>query len=172
MSYGFDLLRLPAGVDRNEAYKKLRQEQQDDFGGVNDTDGPGLIAASNENVMQGLAAELMARHPSLEMFKLNYSQIAKTESITESEARRRFRKVELNDRKRSIQISIFHDEAAAHFSFAGDSQQCTSALQLLWDCLRVLESNGGFSTYDLQIGKVLDLDSDFDEVRNCACGGS
>jgi hypothetical protein len=170
MGYTFELVRLPPGVDRDEAYKRLSEEREELLENEINADRIGPISPAGEQAKRKLAAALMARHPSLEMYEHNYSQIAKTWSIPESEARRRFRNMELNDKKLAIQILIFDDAAGASFSFLGDPQHCTSAVRVLWDCLRVLESEGGFSTYDPQIGRLLDLDSDFDDVRKCACG--
>jgi hypothetical protein len=41
---------------------------------------------------------------------------------------------------------------------------------VLWDCLEILRSQVSFSAFDPQVGKVLELSSDFDLVMNTACG--
>jgi hypothetical protein len=171
VSYGFDLVTLPSGIDRNEAFRKKLEEQARAFQGVNPGSGElGPVDPSKEQAKGRLAAALQARHPTLEVDTPDYSAIAKDKSISEAEARRRFRDVELNEHELSIQILLFDDAAGATFSFAGDPQACVNALRVLWDCLEILESDGGFSTYDPQIDKVLDLNSDFEAVLKCACG--
>jgi len=170
MSYGFDLVRLPAGIDRYEAYNQLLEEKN--TVSVRNPDGvdPGPIDPVKEQLKQRLAAALMTRHPTIDLYRRDYSQIAKGRGVDEAEARRLFRTVELNDKEMGFQILLFDDGAGASFSFVGPPRECTPALQVLWDCLEVLESEGGFSTYDTQIDKILDLKTDFDIVLKYACG--
>jgi hypothetical protein len=170
VGYGFDLVRLPSGVDRNEAYKRMLKQQEESFQAASRGDRVGLTDPSREEAKQKLAAALLSRHPTLKMFQHDYSRIAMARSIPESEARRRYRNVELSEKQLSIQILLFDDAAGASFSFNGPRKQCGKALRFLWDCLEILESEGGFATYDPQVGKVLDLKSDFEMVRECACG--
>jgi hypothetical protein len=170
MSYGFDLIRLPAGLDRYKAYHQKMEELKKTSGKKPDSADLGSIDPNKEQLKQRLASDLTARHPTLELYKRDYSGIAKARGITEAEARRLFRTVELNEKKLWIQILIFDDGAGASFSFVGEAQACTRALRVLWDCLEILESEGGFSTYDTQIDKVLDLKSDFETVLKFACG--
>jgi alkanesulfonate monooxygenase SsuD/methylene tetrahydromethanopterin reductase-like flavin-dependent oxidoreductase (luciferase family) len=168
MSYGFDLVRLSAGVDRNADYQRLQGEHSKQVS--SGSGDPGPIDPLKEEWKQRLAAALTKRHPSLEIFKRDYSRIASARSIAESEARRLFRNIELNEKQLSFQILLFDDAAGANYSFVGDPRPCADALHALWDCLQVLESEGGLSTYDPQIGKVLDLKHDFDLVRDSVCG--
>ena len=87
-----------------------------------------------------------------------------------SEAERRFRDIELNDERHSIQITLFDDAAGVALSPSETVDECTRAMTLLWDCLEILHSRGGFSAFDPQVGKLLNLDSDFDLVRATVCG--
>jgi hypothetical protein len=172
MSYGLDLVRLPAGVDRYEAYKQVLEEEEKKISlernrGVVDH---GPIDPLKEQLKQRLAAALIARHPTIELYRRDYSGIAKARGVDEAEARRLFRIVELNEKEMGFQILLFDDGAGASFSFVGQPQDCTRALRVLWDCLEILESEGGFSTYDTQIDKVLDLKTDFETVLKYACG--
>jgi hypothetical protein len=170
MSYGFDLVRLPAVVERLEAYKQILKAKNTES--VRNPDGvnSGPIDPVAEKRKQRLAAVLTARHPTIVPYRRDYLQIAKGRGIDEAEARRLFRTVELNDKELGFQILLFDDGAGASFSFVGASQECTRAFRVLWDCLKLLESEGGLSTYDSQIDKVLDLKTDFDIVLRYACG--
>ncbi len=170
MSYGFDLVRLPAVVDRNEAYKQ--QLEKENTVSVRNPDGvdSGSIDPVAEQLKQRLAAALTARHPTIVPYRRDYVQIAKGRGIDEAEARRLFRTVELNDQELGFQILLFDNGAGASFSFVGAPQECTRAFRVLWECLEVLESEGGLSTYDAQVDKVLDLKTDFDLVLKYACG--
>ena len=170
MSYGFFLVRLPAGVDRDEAYRQKLEEEDRVSDGKPDHVNPGPIDPRKEREKQRLAAALMARHPTLELYRRNYPTTARALGIDELEARRRFRHLELNEKQLSIQITLFDDAAGVSFSFDGDARGCARAARVLWDCLEILEFEGGFSTYDTQIDKILDLKSDFGIVLKQTCG--
>ena len=170
MSYGFDLIRLPAGLDRHKAYHQKMEELKRTSDKAPDSADLDSIDPNKEQLKQRLASDLIARHPTLELYKRDYFGIAKARGITEAEARRLFRTVELNEEKLWIQILIFDEGAGASFSFVGEAHACIHALRVLWDCLEILESVGGFSTYDTQLGKILDLKHDFEVVLQFACG--
>jgi hypothetical protein len=170
VSYGLNLVRLPAGIDSGVAYTQYQEEQARNYeAGLNAADRLGPIDPAKEERKQRLAAALVASNPDLKKFERNYARIAAEESISESEARRRFRNVELNDHRHSLQIVLFDDEPGVSFSFTGKGEDCVDAVRTLWGCLQVLESEGGYRTYDPQIGRVLDLNSDFDSVRSSFC---
>jgi hypothetical protein len=168
MSYGLDLVRLPSGEDPTEAYKKLAAAKESQMAAGPPPPGP--ADPRKEQAKQRLAAALRARHPSLELAQPNYAARAKLHSISVEEARERFRYLELNDTPHGIQVLLFDDAAGASFSFGGPPDECRQALQLLWDCLLILTREGGFSVYDTQLGKVLDLDADMPLVLENACG--
>lgn len=171
MSYSFDLLRLPKDVDADEAYKKQSEANERKLlEKITGNDDPGPVDPKKEEMKQRLASVLTARHPSLKLFHPDYAALASSKSVDVSEAKRIFRDVELNDEQHRIQIILFDDSAGAALSASESKQSCTAGLRLLWDCLALLEKEGGFSTYDPQVGKVLDLDSDFDVVEKSACG--
>ena len=172
MSYTLDLLRLPKEVPPEEAYKKKAEEKEMKLLQSMSDGDPGTIDPAKEDVKKRLSAALMARCPSLKVFQPDYAALAKSHSISPAEAERRFRDVELNEERYGIQIILFDDAAGASLSSSESTQDCITALRLLWDCLEVLESDGGFSTYDPQVSKILNLRSDFDLVQNTACGGN
>jgi hypothetical protein len=173
MSYGLNLVRLPAGIDPGVAYAQYQEEQVRYYeAGLSAADRLGPIDPAKEERKERIAAALMASDPSLRKFERNYARIAAGESISEAEARRRFRNIELNDRQHSIQIELFDDEAGVSFSFTGKGEDCIAAVRTLWGCLQVLESEGGYRTYDPQIARVLDLHCDFDAVCASFCGAS
>ncbi len=173
MSYGLNLVRLPAGIDPAVAYAQYQEEQVRRYeAGLSAANNPGPIDPAKEERKQHMAAALVASDPDLKKFERNYARIAAEESISESEARRRFRNIELNDHRHSIQIELFDDEAGVSFSFTGKGDDCTAAVRILWGCLHVMESEGDYRTYDPQIARVLDLNSDFDAVRASFCSAS
>ena len=164
MSYGFDLMRIPPGPNPTEAWLRLRDQQQ-----PRPAD-PGPLDAAKESLKQRLVAALTARNPELKVFERNYARIAQNRSISEEEARRLFRDVQLNDHAHSIQIELFDDAAGVAFSFSGDTGDCEQAFQALWSSLEILESAGGFSVYDEQLARVVNLAQDHDSIRQRLCG--
>ena len=81
MSYGFDLVRLPAGVDQYQAYNQVLEEKKrvlEQHEGVVD---PGPMDPLKEEMKQRLAAALIARHPTIDLYKRDYSGIAKARGI-------------------------------------------------------------------------------------------
>ena len=170
MSYVFELVHLPAGIDPADAYEKLRREKERSSHA--DGGDPGPLAPAVEDKKRKLVASLLAKNPGLKLFDRNYAAIAQERSITESEARRLFRNLQLNDNAHSTQIEIFDDEAGVAFSFDGTTSECTKAFHLLWDCLQILETEGSFSVYDAQLARVLDLREEFSAVLKKVCGSN
>jgi hypothetical protein len=169
MSYVMDLVRLPAGVDPESAYRQRSKHTEQTLADGRGPD-PGPVDREKEEAKKQLARVLVARHPSLHAFQPDFTELARWHRIEVAEARRRFRHIELNDERRSIQITLFDDAAGVSFAFSGTFADCDDAIRMLWDCLEVLHTHGGFSAFDPQIGKVLNLESDFDRVLNAACG--
>ncbi|SRR6266542_2256125 len=153
MSYTIDLVRLPPGVDPEAAYKKQSKEKEEQLAKSRGVE-PGPADPKKEQAKQQLARALVARHPGLRIAQPDFTA----------------RNIELNEERYSIQIVLFDDTAGASFSFSGAAEECKKAMRVLWDCLEILRAQGGFSAFDTQVGKVLDLDSDFEVVLNTACG--
>jgi hypothetical protein len=169
MSYVIDLVRLPANVDPEAAYKERSKQKEEELAKSHVVD-PGPIDPRKQQAKAQLARALVTHHPGLRISQPDFAALARRHSIDISEARCRFRHIELNDGQHSIQIILFDDTAGASFSFSGAFEGCQEAMRLLWGCLEILRSHGGFSAFDPQVGKVLNLDSDFDRVVKTACG--
>jgi hypothetical protein len=153
MSYTIDLVRLPPGADPEAAYREQSKEKEQELLKTRGVD-PAPVDPKKEQAKQQLARALVTRHPSLRIAQPDFAA----------------RNIELNEERYSIQIALFDDTAGASFSFTGAFDECKTAMRLLWDCLEILRSLGGFSAFDPQVGKVLNLDSDFDTVVKTACG--
>ncbi|HTX76458.1 MAG TPA: hypothetical protein VMD29_09655 [Terracidiphilus sp.] len=169
MSYGFDLIALPAGSDRDKAYKQHREQQGHARARVLEDEDPGPLDPAKEKQKQRLAAALIGRNPDLKEFERDYARIAVNGSISESEARRLFRNIELNDHRNHIQIDIADDGGSIGFSPEGRGKACADSVRILWDCLRVLELEGGYAAYDPQVGRILNLESDYDTLVRMIC---
>lgn len=120
-----------------------------------------------------LSSALIAAHPELRLSERDYARLAKTKSITEDEARRRYRDMELTDLESGLQIILFDDAAFVTLSFGpANRNEAERKVQAAWECLKVLEEEGGFSTYDLQTSKILHLNSDSELVLRAYLGAS
>jgi hypothetical protein len=168
MSYAFELFRPLPGADPRQLPRKSQGADSSEPAPPSELN-PGPIDPKKEEEKERLAAALIARHPTLKRFQPDYAKIASLYSVDAAEARRRYRQVELNESQYSLQIYLFDDAAGASFSCSGSPEESKKALQLLWDCLQLLESKGSFSTYDSQVGRVLDLGKDFNTVLKTAC---
>jgi hypothetical protein len=168
MSYIIDLVRLPANVDPEAAYRQRSREKEEEL--AKHQGDPGPVDPRKQEAKELLARALVTHHPGLRVAQPDFAALARRHGIDISEARRRFRNIELNDEQHSIQIILFDDTAGAAFAFSGAFDECQKAMRLLWSCLETLRSQGGFSAFDSQVGKVLNLDSDFDRVVKTACG--
>jgi hypothetical protein len=170
MSYGFYLFHVPAGIDPVEAYKtRLEREEADGMTGLGINPGP--LDLDKERVKQQLAAGLIAQHPAFRPAVRDYAKIAKASSIDETEARRRNRHLELTDGELGLQVTLFDDTAAVAIPFwRSGKEKAENTLRVAWKCLKVLESQGNLSTYDTQVGKVLNLDGDFEMILSGYAG--
>jgi hypothetical protein len=169
MSYVLDLIRLPANVDPEAAYKERSRVKEAELANSRAAD-PGPLDQRKQEAKEQLARALVSDHPGLRVAQPDFAALARRHNIGISEARRRFRNIELNDEQHSIQIILFDDTAGASFSFSGTFGECQGALRVLWSYLEILRTQGGFVAFDPQVGKVLDLHSDFDHVLDTACG--
>jgi len=166
MGYDFHLFRVPLGVNAIVAYaEQLKDQEAKAMERMAGIDNRGLIDPSKEQIKEQLARALLARRPSLKLVERDYAQLAKAKSIDESEARRQFRELELNERGLGLQVTIFDDSAAVQIPFwRADNEKAEKTLRAAWECLKILESAGGFTTYDPQAGRILKLDSDFSAI--------
>jgi hypothetical protein len=168
MGYGLGLVKVPPGMDPEEAYRQYSEAEHNRLAeGGEDVSGP--IDPKKEEFKRHLAEALTARRPSLKLAHPDFQGLARQYSIDAAEARRRFRELELDDEQYSVQVLLFDDTAAISLHYPGP-KKCREAIHIIWDCLEVLEREGGFAAYDAQVGKVLNLETDFPLVLENACG--
>jgi hypothetical protein len=174
MSYGFHLFRVPAGKDPTQVYKEQLEEQE--ARAMRRQEGllaPEPVNPDEQNTQRQLASALVSRYPTLKIFEPDAVKLAHKRHIDLDEARRRFNYLQLTEEEFGIQITLFHDTAAITIPFWRlDRERAEQTLRAAWDCLRTLELDGGFSTYDTQQGRFLDLSSDFETVLNGYAGMS
>jgi len=157
MSYDLHLFRPQPGVDPAVSAK----ESVADWRGESN---PGPMLEEKEEAKRRLAAALMSHNPALEPFAFDPRALAKLDNVSEQEAGRRYRHIELSDHDRGIQIVLYDDRVAVHLAYGQDAAATMSALGGLFDYLRILERDGGYTTFDPQLDRVLDLQSDLEPV--------
>jgi|WetSurMetagenome_2_1015567.scaffolds.fasta_scaffold40070_3 hypothetical protein len=154
MSYDFHL------VPQSTTSAQIEAVNQDDE--IN----PGPPVPEKEKQKKKLAYLLIESNPKLEIFLFEFSEIAKTYNWTEDEARIRFRHIELNgpDDSDGIQITLYDDRADVTIPYWHQPRAAEIVFDEVWRYLKIFAEHGGFSVYDPQLDRILNLTSDRDEV--------
>jgi hypothetical protein len=63
-----------------------------------------------------------------------------------------------------IQIMLFDELAGVSVPYWHKGEKAYEVFREIWTYLRIIEEKAGDVTYDSQVGHVLDLDNDFDDV--------
>jgi hypothetical protein len=160
VSYDLYLLRVPPGEDPLEAAEAIFNEDVEEI-------NPGMPDAQKEATKRELANALQLINPSMEVFQFDYAKIAKSLKISEQEAQTEYRHLELNSPEdgNGIQITLYDDTASLTIPYWHQGEKANEVWREAWQYLECLERHGEFSTYDPQLDRILNLASDFDEVR-------
>jgi hypothetical protein len=112
-----------------------------------------------------IADRLRAITPQFEPFKLDYQRIAVSQGISEEEARRRFRHIELDGPKNGsgVHITLFDDTAVLTVPYWHEGLGANKVFKEVWQYLLIFEKEG-FQPYDPQLGRLLNLDVEFENV--------
>ena len=161
MSYDFNLFQPKAGLDVDSAAEQWIAEEE-----ALVLAGTGPIDPVKEEQKRRLSTALINCNPGLSPFAFEYDKLAELEGITEEEARVRHRHIELNGAidGNGIQIMLFDDSASITVPHRHTAEQSKVVFGEVWQYLHILEKEGGFRTFDPQLGRVLELSKDFDEV--------
>lgn len=150
MSYSLILVRVPPGASDEEVEKAARAANDDENARV-----PGPPYPEAELRKQALTDALLAAYPELEGGPPDYAAIARSERITEEEARQRctwWEVVGPEDGAR-IQIAIYDDWVGIDMPWGGVEGDMVE----LWRYLEVLVREGGFVVFDPQGPNVVDV---------------
>jgi hypothetical protein len=154
MSYDFRLCLPQAGRSREEIATADEEEL-----GVTEP-----VPAKEERKKRVLVA-LKAINPALEPFAFGFEEIAKVDRIPVEDAKKKYRHIELNgpeEEANGIQIMLFDDEASVTLPYWHQGAKARRVFEEIWTYLKIIESEGGFFTHDPQIGRVIDLKTDFE----------
>jgi hypothetical protein len=160
MSYDYILFKPDANLSLDEAVNKMLSEQEE-----SEEINSGPVDVEKEKQKAALASALMATSR-LDKSQFEYQAIAKMEGISEAEARVRYRHIELNEatHETGIQITLYDDKADITVPYWHEGKAALEVLQEIWNYLKIIQRETKYVTYDPQIYKVLNLDSDFEKV--------
>jgi hypothetical protein len=157
-SVSYDLYAIPVGAGEDPADALDAAMEAED----------GEITWTDEQVARAerLAASLQALNPRLERFIFDQAEIAKALGVTAAEARAQWRHIELNPPvgDSPIQVTIHADHASLTmpYWYTGERARATICEALRY--LAVLEREAGWTIFDPQVERVLDLTGDLDQV--------
>ncbi len=126
----------------------------------------GAIDPEAETRKRRLKDALTNMNPHLEQFVFNYEVMANSLGITPNEAKQRYRHIELNgpDDGNGIQSILWDSHATISVPFWHSGQDGESVMCEVWGYMRLLKAVEGMTAFDAQLGRMLDLDQDFDAV--------
>ena len=167
VSYDLLLFRAVPGVGLLEAATAVMESEQDDV-------NPGPIDPTAEARKRALESALRALNPSLESFVFDYAEIAEMENVTEAEARRRWRHIEMNGPEdgNGIQITLDDESVSVTVPYWHRGNEARAVWSEIWMYLGALEQAGTFHTYDPQLGRIVDLKKDLEAVLVAYAGGA
>jgi hypothetical protein len=164
MSYDIHLFPLLDGETIDEGLKRTLPGPEE----IN----PGSPAPEKELRKNELADALIRDNPDLEAFEFGFADIAKMLNTDEEEAKRRWRHIELNGPVdgNGIQITLFDDTASITIPYWHAREKAEKVFQELWDCIEVLQREGGYVAYDEQLERVVNRSSDLSDMLSTYCG--
>jgi hypothetical protein len=156
VSYDFALFVVDG--DPTEEYLRFSEA-----GSVDDPN-PGPVLSKCEVAKRKLADSLRIKQPLLDEFVFGHDSLAKSHRIDQAEAQRRYRHIELNLENVGLQITLFDDWATVTRPYGHSGDEARNALSVAWDCLKTICGEVGYRVYDPQLGRILDLEADFDPL--------
>ena len=161
MSYDFHLFN--PSLDR-ESNTSIKGSGDAESAAIN----PGPIDPDAEHRKRELAEALIRSNPELEIFQFGFERIAELEGVTVDEARIRYRHLELNGSEdgNGIQITLFDHSVSITVPYWHTGSDAAKVFQEIWMYLRILKSHGKLSVFDPQLDRIINLDTDYDDVVN------
>ncbi len=125
----------------------------------------GPLDPAKEQRKQEFARLLQGRDPLLRPYHLDYKRIAQREGIQINAARERYRHIQLDGppERHCAQVVLSDDAVCFTLPYLRNGTPPEAPLRQAWGHLDALRENG-LLTYDPQLGRMLTLDTDFDDV--------
>ena len=150
------LFERKPGENTDEAIKLIFSEEANEI-------NPGLPDVQKERRKQYLASKLIEKNANLEVFQFGYQEIASLESITEEEARIKYRHLELNGREdgNGIQITLFDDSVTITVPYWHKREKAKAVFEEIWEYMKIIQEETNYLIYDPQLEMTLNLSSGF-----------
>ena len=162
MSYDLTLFRVAEGEDVADVF--LRRAQAADA----DDPNPGPGREEWEAEKRAWMRELQGCVPGFEAFAFDYAAIAQAGGISEAEARRRWRHIELSDDATGLQVTLYDESADVTLPYWHEGEAAARAFEQMFRCAEVLAGAAGFAVFDPQLDQRVDAGSAAD--RGAALG--
>jgi hypothetical protein len=157
MSYDFYLFKPGAHSNARDEYKAITDTESD----------PGPIDPNAERHKKEIAAALVQLCPALEPFVFEYDKVAEALGCSEPEARRRFRHIELTHREHPWQVTVHDRYLFVTLPFGDSGDAARVVFDEVAGCCSLVSERWGFQTYDPQLDKVIDWQTNGDEPLAC-----
>jgi hypothetical protein len=158
MSYDLHLFPPEPGIDLAESARASLERDLED-----EVDTP--VDPAAEERKRRLTAALQSAVPHLEPFRFDHAEIARVHGISEEQARRSYRHVELNGSDEvGVQVTLFEDHVTITVPYWHVADRAVQAFREIWACLETLEREAGLRTFDAQLDDVVELDRDFETL--------
>jgi hypothetical protein len=153
MSFDLLLVRMPAGASEEEIGDAAMAAAEAEL-----PDTPPDPATEAQK--RALADAMLATFPELHEDEFDYPEIALSQGMTERDARRRYRWIQLNGLwdGAGIEIDLYDGWASMSMPF-GRPEYAEADMAEMWRYLEVLVREGGFVVYDPQGANVVDVEA-------------
>ena len=159
MSYDFRLFRPKPGEDPIVTARC----EADDF-----PDTP--PDPEKEVLKRRIADALIAHNPRLEVFQVNFEEIARIRKMSVDEARLRFRHLELNtpeDDPTGIQITLWDDDASVTVPYWHEGPEAANVFRVIFSQMEIICREAGYLVYDPHVDRVFDPATGFENALAC-----
>jgi hypothetical protein len=124
-----------------------------------------------ESKKKKVADALLAHDKRLELFNVDYDEVAKLYKMRIDEAYERFRNVELTDTQSGVQIELYDDGAALSIPYWHSGDAARRVLEQVWGAIEIVCRETGYEVFDPQLDRVIDVNA-FDDVLETYAGAT
>jgi len=146
MSYDIHCYRSRIGKpDISEAQESMEADD------ISDEDG-------QQKVKQDIAKALTEFNPRLEVFKFDYDEIAKLQSLSIDEAKKQFNYIELTppDGDLATQITVSNNSVSVTIPYWYKGNDARQVFRQLMEYLKIIRRTSGYFVYDPQTDQAFD----------------
>ena len=114
--------------------------------------------ARKEALKRRVAEQLLAHHPTLQLFQFPYDKIAQFEKLSLEETRRKYRHLELNGPEdgNGVQVILWDDDASLTVPFWHQQEKAVEAFRELWSYLELVHRETSYVVHDPQLECTVD----------------